>query len=235
MTISITFISFQNLKIPFININPYYNISIQLISFMKDTLLPKNVVLIQVTPGQTFTAQIMVAISIGIIISVPMIFKEIMAFITPALYYTEKRVIKNFFFPSMILFVAGAAFSYFIILPYTIEFLYTYGESMGVLLFFDINQFITFTMQFLILFGFSYQLPLIMLLLTKLQIVKPKFWKTNFRYMAVVLIIIGAFITPDGSGITMWLVSAPLLVLYTIGIIIITSKFKANENNVLNS
>jgi len=231
---SITFISFQGLKLPIIEINPYYNISIQIISFMKDTLLPKNVVLIQVAPGQAFTAQIYVSIIMGIIICLPVAVREILAFITPALYYDERIIIKEFLFPSMILLIAGVAFSYFVVLPYTIKFLYAYGESMGVTSFFDINQFITFTIQFLILFGFSYQFPLIMFLFTKLKIVKPDFWKKSFRYIVLFLILFGAFITPDGSGVTMWFVTAPLLALYLIGIIIIKVKFKVNKNNIKN-
>ena len=234
MTMSITFTIFQGLKIPIIDFNPYYNISIQIISFMKDTLLPKSVVLIQVAPGQAITAQIYVSITMGIIICMPIIFREILAFINPALYYNERRIVKEFFFPSMLLFVAGISFSYFIVLPSTIKFLYAYGESMGVTLFFDINQFITFTIQFLLLFGFSYQLPIIMFLFTRLRIVKPDFWKSNFRYVALILILFGAFITPDGSGVTMWYVTAPLLALYLLGIIIIKAKFKVNENKIKN-
>jgi sec-independent protein translocase protein TatC len=103
---------------------------------------------------------------------------------------------------------------------------------MGVTLFFDITQFITFTIQFLLLFGFSYQLPLIMFLFTKLRIVKPEFWKTSFRYIALALILFGALVTPDGSGVTMWFVTAPLLALYLVGIFIIKYKFKANENKI---
>src|SRR5690242_18004787 len=83
--ISITFTIFQGLKIPIIDFNLYYNISIQIISFMKDTLLPKSVVLIQVAPGQAITAQIYVSITMGIIICMPIIFREILAFINPAL------------------------------------------------------------------------------------------------------------------------------------------------------
>ena len=105
---------------------------------------------------------------------------------------------------------------------------------MGVTLFFDITQFITFTIQFLFLFGFSYQLPIIMFLFTRLRIVKPDFWKSSFRYVALILILFGAFITPDGSGVTMWFVTAPLLALYLLGIIIIKAKFKVNENNIKN-
>lgn len=225
MTMSITIINFDDYKIPILYPNSFHNISIQTISFMKDTLLPKSVTLIQVAPGQVFTAQIYVAIIVGVIGALPITFRESVAFIGPALHFHEKKIIKNIIFPSVVLFIAGCFFSYYIVIPYTIEFLYKYGESMGVTSFFDITQFISFVMNLLILFGFSYQLPLIVWALTKTKIVKPRFWRNNIRYVIVILVIFGAFITPDGSGITMWFVVGPMLLLYVIGMIIVELKF----------
>ncbi len=225
MTMSITMIDFRYIKIPLIYFNPSNNISIQIISFMKFTLLPKNVTLIQVAPGQAFMAQIHVSIITSIIICLPVVVREIVAFITPALKFNERVIIKKTLFPSIILFVAGCIFSYCIAIPFTIEFLYKYGQSIGVVSFFDINQFISFTLNFLILFGFSYQLPLIMLALIEIKAVKPNFWKNNFRYIIMILILFGAFITPDGSGVTMWFVIGPLLLLYLIGLVIVKWKF----------
>ena len=228
MTMSIALIDFQYIKIPIIYFKPSNNISIQIISFMKFTLLPKNVTLIQVAPGQAFMAQIQVSIITSIVICLPIIVREIVAFITPALKFNEIVSIKKTLFPSVILFAIGGIFSYCIVIPFTIEFLYKYGQTIGVVSFFDINQFVSFTLNFLVLFGFSYQLPLIMLALTEIKAVKPNFWKNNFRYILMILILFGAFITPDGSGITMWFVVGPLLLLYLIGLVIVKWKFNNN-------
>ena len=97
---------------------------------------------------------------------------------------------------------------------------------MGVNSFFDITQFISFVTYLLILFGFSYQFPLVMWILTRINIVRPHFWRNNFRYVIIILIILGAFITPDGSGITMWFVVGPMVFLYIFGMIVIELKFK---------
>jgi sec-independent protein translocase protein TatC len=225
MTMSITMIDIGDYQIPILYPNSIHNISIQIIALMKNTLLPKTVTLIQVAPGQVFTAQIYVAIILGVIVAMPITFSELIAFIGPALYFQEKKIIKNIIFPSIILFIAGCFFSYYVVIPYTIEFLYKYGESMGVASFFDITQFILFVMNMLILFGFSYQLPLLMWALTKIKIVNPRFWRNNFRYAIIILVILGAFITPDGSGITMWFVVGPLLLLYAVGMFGVELKF----------
>lgn len=224
MTMSISIIDFYSIKIPIIYPNQFDPISIQIISFMKSSLLPKNVALIQVAPGQAFFAQIYVSVIIGLFFSGPLILKEITSFIFPALYAKERKIIKDLLIPSVFLFFAGTLFSYYVVIPYTIEFLYKYGESIGATSFFDITQFISFTMNFLLLFGLSYQIPIIMLMITELKIVKLDFWKNNLKYVVIVLVVFGAFITPDGSGITMWFVVGPLLFLYLIGIVIIKSK-----------
>jgi sec-independent protein translocase protein TatC len=224
MTMSINIINLSEYQIPILYPNSVHNISIQTITLMKNTLLPKTVTLIQVAPGQAFTAQIYVAIILGVIVGMPIMFRELVAFIVPALYFQEKKIIKNIIFPSIILFIAGCFFSYYVVIPSTIEFLYKYGESMGVASFFDITQFILFVMNMLILFGFSYQLPLLMWTLTKTKIVNQHFWRNNFRYAIIILVILGAFITPDGSGVTMWFVVGPLLLLYVVGMIIVELK-----------
>jgi sec-independent protein translocase protein TatC len=225
MTMSITTFDFDDYKILILYPDILHNISSQIISFMKDTLLPKNVSLIQISPGQAFSAQIYVAIVTGVIIALPIVFAEVFAFISPALKHHEKKVIKNILLPSIFLFLAGCFFSYYVVIPYTIEFLYKYGVSMTVISFFDVSLFISFVMHMLMVFGFSYQLPLIMWALTKTKFVESRFWKNNFRYVMIMLVIIGAIITPDGSGVSMWFVTGPLIFLYVIGLLLIELKF----------
>jgi sec-independent protein translocase protein TatC len=229
MTMSITTFTIGNYKILILYPDTLHSISSQVISFMEDTLLPKDVNLVQIAPGQAFSAQIYVAIIIGIIIAIPIVFTEAFAFIGPALLYQEKKVLKNIIFPSVFLFLTGCFFSYYLIIPYTIEFLYKYGESMMVTSFFDISLFISFVMQMLIVFGFSYQMPVIMWALTKTKIVKSLFWKNNFRYVVIILIVLGAIITPDGSGITLWFVAGPMILLYIIGVLL--AEFGINKND----
>lgn len=233
MTMSITIFNFGGYKIPILYPDSLHSISVQIISFMRDTLLPKSVILIQVTPGQAFSAQIYVAIIVGLVVSMPIMYREIIAFVGPALHLHERRVIKNIAFPAIFLFVAGCLFSYYVVLPYTIEFLYRYGQAMDVASFFEISQFISFSMLILLLSGFSYQFPLLIWVLTKTKVVKPRFWRNNIRYLIVILILFGAVITPDGSGVTMWFVIGPMLLLYVIGTLVVELRLgnSFSENN----
>ena len=82
-------------------------------------------------------------------------------------------------------------------------------------------DFVTFVLQFLLAFGISFQLPLIMYAVSLSGLTDAKFWRRNLRYAIIVIIVFGAVITPDGSGVTMWFVSLPMIALYGAGMAIV--------------
>ena len=213
--------------------DPFHNIAVQITSQMRDTLLPKDVQLIQTAPGQAFYAQFYVATLVSIVISIPMIVREMTAFIKPALSETEVHAIRTIAAPAIALFVSGMLFSYIVVIPPTLEFLYQYGSEISVIPFFTVIDFVTFVLHFLIAFGIAFQLPLIMYAATVSGLTDVKFWRNNIRYAIVVIVIIGAIITPDGTGFTMALVSGPMIGLYVIGMIILERR--ENEIKTLKS
>jgi sec-independent protein translocase protein TatC len=82
-------------------------------------------------------------------------------------------------------------------------------------------DFVTFVLQFLLAFGFSFQLPLVMYAISASGMVDSDFWRKNIRYAIVAIVIFGAVITPDGSGVTMWFIAGPMIALYFAGMGII--------------
>jgi len=195
--------------------NPFENIAVQLTLFLKDTLLPTEVKFIQTAPGQAFFAQIHIALLLSIICSIPIIAREVFAFIYPALSANTTTAIYKITLPILLLFIIGIVFSYLLVIPFTLSFLYKYGESLGAETFVTVSDFMTFVLQFMLSFGLAFQLPVIV------GLVNSTFWSKNLRYAIVIIAIFGALITPDGSGITMWFVSIPMIVLYVLGIMII--------------
>ena len=226
MTLTINMLDFNGYKIPFPYPDPSNNKAIQIIITMKENLLPENVTLIQVAPGQAFFAQIYVAAILGIIMAMPFIIREFVAFIGPGLYQHEKATVKKVTIYAIGLFAIGSLFSYFMVVPYILEFLYLYGESIGISTFFEITEFVPFVMHLLIAFGLSYQLPIIMWASTVSGMVEPRFWRNNLRYVIIIIAIFSAIITPDGSGVTMWFIAGPMLLLYMLGILLIERKIK---------
>lgn len=201
--------------------DPINNISVRLTHYMQQTLLPDDVSLIQTAPGQAFFAQVYVSLLIGLLASIPLIVREISAFISPAISSKAKIGIVNVFLPAIALFAGGIAFSYFLVIPFVLDFLYQYGEAIGVETFLTINDFISFVMQFFLGFGIAFQLPILMYGVSLTETLSPRFWRDNFRYAAIVLVVFGAVITPDGSGITMWFVAGPMMALYVAGMMIV--------------
>lgn len=236
----------ENLKVYYPYPDPLNNVALQLTSYMKDTLLPAGVKLIQTAPGQVFFAQVHISLLIGLICSLPIVIKEIFGFISPAFDPSKnkddseiiedkdgktkdkngKKTFSRFnlfkvISPIFLLFLLGVAFSYVLVIPFTLNFLYKYGEAIGAETFLTVNDFITFVLQFVLGFGIAFQLPVIMYVLSLSGATDSKFWQRNFRYAIIIITVFGAIITPDGSGVTMWFIALPMIALYAIGILAI--------------
>lgn len=254
----------QNLTLYYLFPDPFNNIALQLTSFMKDTLLPPEVKLIQTAPGQVFFAQIHISLLIGLICSLPIVIREIFGFISPAFYQTKsnggfdnedvrntntedgaeqgnvqqtrkkdgKKSKRSFskidlfkiISPIFLLFIFGVVFSYVLVIPLTLDFLYKYGESIGAETLLTVNDFIAFVLQFILAFGIAFQLPVLMYVLSLSGLTDSKFWQKNFRYAIIIITVFGAIITPDGTGVTMWFIALPMIGLYAVGIIAIRRK-----------
>src|SRR3989338_5168304 len=99
---------------------------------------------------------------VAIVVGMPVIIKESVGFIKPALKEREIKVTRSIALPALALFITGCVFSYFLVIPYMLEFLYMYGDASGLITFLNIMDFITFVLQYLLAFGVSFQIPLIM-------------------------------------------------------------------------
>lgn len=223
-------IQIEQITLYYPTLDPLNNISAQITNYMKTNLVPENVQLIQTAPGQAFFAQVYIAALVGLVIGMPVIIVELVSFIKPALKENEIKISRSISIPALGLFIAGCVFSYYFVIPYILEFLYRYGESAGLVTFLNIMDFVTFVLQFLLAFGFSFQLPIVMYAVSASGIIDSDFWRKNIRYAIVIIVIFGAVITPDGSGITMWFVSIPMMALYIVGMIMIERKERKKSN-----
>ena len=211
-------------------IEPTHNIAAQITNQMRISLVPESVDLIQTAPGEAFFAQMYVAALVGIVLGMPVIIKELVGFIKPALKENEINVSRSISLPALGLFIAGCVFSYNFVIPYMLDFLYRYGEGAGLITFLNVMEFVTFVLQFLLAFGFSFQLPLVMYAVSASGMVDADFWRKNIRYAIVIIVIFGAVITPDGTGVTMMFVAGPMVALYAAGMIIIERRARKKSN-----
>ena len=221
---------FQGITLYYPYPEPLDNLAAQITNHMKDNLVPKDVQLIQTAPGQAFFAQVYIAALVGIAVSMPIIIKELVGFIKPALKENEIKVSRSISIPALGLFIVGCVFSYNFVIPYILDFLYRYGESAGLVTFLNVIDFVTFVLQFLLAFGLSFQLPLVMYAVTGTGVIEADFWRKNIRYAIVIIVIFGAVITPDGSGVTMWFIAGPMMALYLAGMIMLERKNRKKSN-----
>ena len=229
LTFHLTPFEFGQMTLYYPTLEPLDNIAAQITNYMKDQLVPEQVQLIQTAPGQAFFAQIYIAALVGLVLAMPIIIKELAGFIKPALKEREINVSRSIAIPALALFIAGCLFSYFFVVPYILDFLYKYGESSGLVTFLNIMDFVAFVLQFLLAFGLSFQLPLVMYAATVSGITDAAFWRKNIRYAIVIIVIFGAVVTPDGSGVTMWFIGGPMIALYVAGMFFVERKERKNK------
>ncbi len=147
----------------------------------------------------------------------PLILYQLWSFISPGLLEKERKVTLGYIPVSVILFLMGVAFSYFILFPFVIRFMLGISSNMEVQTMLGINEYFQFLFQITLPFGLLFQLPVVILFLTRLGIVTPIFLSQVRKYAYFILIVIAAFITPPDI-ISHLLVTVPLLLLYEISI-----------------
>jgi len=226
MTFHLESISYNEVILYYPIPEPLDNIAAQLTNYFEINLVPEGVQLIQTAPGQAFFAQIYIAALVGLVAGTPVIIREIVSFLKPALKENEINVGRTITAPIMGLFVSGCLFAYFVVIPFMLEFLYKYGASSGLVTFLNIMDFVTFVLQFLLAFGLSFQLPVVMYAISQAGMTDAKFWRKNIRYAIIVIVVFGALVTPDGSGVTMWFIAGPMIGLYIAGMILVERKEK---------
>ena len=117
---------------------PLDNIAAQLTDYFRINLVPDGVQLIQTAPGQAFFSQVYIAALIGLVAGTPIIVREIIGFLKPALKENEVNVSRTITVPIIGLFTSGCLFAYFVVIPFMLEFLYKYGASAGLVTFLNI-------------------------------------------------------------------------------------------------
>lgn len=169
-------------------------------------------------PGEAFTIILDVSMTFGIVVASPVIVYQLWAFLAPALHVHEKRLGMGVLFSGVFLFAAGAALAYFVVVPLAIPWLLGFGGPSLVPLI-TAEDYFGFLFSMIMTFGISFELPLVILALAALGIVTPKFLNQYRRHAIVLIVIIGAFLTPGDLVWTTIALSVPLYALYELSVL----------------
>jgi sec-independent protein translocase protein TatC len=167
-----------------------------------------------------FTSQMWVSFLGGLILASPYVLWEIWRFIKPALKEKERKASTGFIFSSTLLFLFGVCFSYFVIVPLTVNFLGNYKVSERIENNFTMDSYISTVTTLSFAAGLVFELPVIVFFLTKFGMMSPEFMRKYRKHAVVVILIVSAVITPSPDVTSMLLVAFPLYFLYEASIFV---------------
>lgn len=184
-----------------------------LIRYLQFTEEAKNLTLNAFKVTDPLKIYMQVTMVIALIITSPLIMYQFWAFISPGLYDKERKTTLAYIPFSLLLFLGGLAFSYLVLFPYVIGFMLNISDNLNIQETIGINEYFQFLFQITLPFGVIFQLPVLMLFLTRLGIITPMMMTKYRKYAYLVLVIIAAFITPPDI-ISHLIVTLPLIILY---------------------
>lgn len=176
--------------------------------------------LINIDLSGQFTTHIWVSIIGGLILGAPYVLWELWRFVQPALHEKERRYTSGVVFFASLLFISGVLFSYYIVVPLTINFLGNYQVTPIVKNTIAMSSYISTVTVLTFIMGIVFELPIIVYFLTKIGILGPGFMRKNRKYAWVIVLVIAAIITPSSDIPTLLIVSAPLYLLYEASIFV---------------
>ncbi|HEY3965723.1 MAG TPA: twin-arginine translocase subunit TatC [Planctomycetaceae bacterium] len=172
---------------------------------------------------EAFMIYLKVSLIVGVIISSPWIFYQIWLFVGAGLYSHERKYVYTYLPLSIVLFLGGAAFCFFGVIPFVLKFLFEFNEWLQLRPEIKISTWITFALVVSLMFGVSFQLPLVMLFLERISLVSAKLYREKRRHAILIIAFLSMVLTPS-DPVSMMMMMIPLCILYELGIILCARK-----------
>ena len=181
------------------------------------SMLPAGQTMIYTDPTEAFMLYVKIALIAGLVIASPLVMTQVWLFIAPGLYVHEKKWAIPFIAMSTVCFIAGAAFSHYVVFPLTWRFFVSF--TTDILTFMPrIEPAFSIYLRLLLAFGVVFQMPTIVLFLARMGMLTARFMVRNIKYAILAIVILSAVVTPDGGGVSLVAMSGPLVLLYIFSI-----------------
>lgn len=184
--------------------------------------------LITTHPAGAFRIVMSAAIALGAVFASPVIFYQFWAFLSPALYRHEKKVVIPVLIFGALLFLGGVSLAYFALIPLTLGFLLNV-QSNAITPMISVTEYFDFAITFSLIMGAVFELPIAVLALTALGLVTPAFLNKYRRHALIICLVASAFITPGQDPISLAAVALPLIGLYEVSVVCSYFVFKRRQ------
>ncbi|MGH9350323.1 MAG: twin-arginine translocase subunit TatC [Vicinamibacterales bacterium] len=179
--------------------------------------LPPGGTLVYTEPTEAFVLYIKIAAIAGLILASPVVMAQVWLFIAPGLYAKEKKMAIPFVILSSLGFVAGAAFSHYIVFPMAWVFFGSFTTDYMTFMP-RIEPAFGLYMKLLLVFGLVFQMPTVVLFLARMGVITARFMIKNFKYAILIIFILAAVLTPTADAIVQTAMAGPMIGLYLISI-----------------
>lgn len=171
-----------------------------------------------IAPAEYFIAQLKAAVVAGIFLSMPWTLYQLWLFVAPGLYEKEKRYVVTFCWAGAVFFLAGGAFAYTLVFPGMFKFFIENTQGAGVEMTLSIAEHFSFSLKLLLAFGFVFEAPVLVFVLSLAGVVNPKTLGKYRAYVIVLAFVLGAILTPP-DVLSQTMLALPLILLFEAGLL----------------
>jgi len=182
-------------------------------------VLPAGAHMIVTDVTGSFFVPIKVTFMAAFVVALPVVIYQVWAFVAPGLYQHEKNLVLPIVISTYVLFLIGMAFAYFLVFPTVFGFMVHYNAPLGADMNTDIDNYLSFAMTTFLAFGFTFEVPVVVVVLVRMGIISLAKLKEIRPYVIVGAFVIAAVATPP-DVMSQLLLAVPLCILYELGLLI---------------
>ncbi|MDB5334391.1 MAG: Sec-independent protein translocase, TatC subunit [Planctomycetaceae bacterium] len=192
-------------------------------------LPPTALSLVALTAEEAFMVYLKVALVAGLMLSSPWVFYQMWLFVAAGLYPHERKYVYIYLPMSLFLFFGGAIFCFFAVIPFVLNFLFDFNIWLDITIQPRLTEYVSFVVILPVMFGISFQLPLVMLFLERINVFNVKVFREKRRLAILAIAFLSMILTPS-DPVSMMLMMIPLCLLYELGIMLCTWQPQSKEN-----
>ncbi len=174
---------------------------------------------VYLSPSELLTSYMKLSLVLGLVLSSPFILWQVWAFVQPGLTRKEASSARSAIVAGFVFFILGVAFCYLLILPLTLQFLYSFNGSRDITASISFNNYMNFILGMLVAFGVVFEMPVLSFLLSRLGLLDPKILVKGRKYAVLVVFLVAAIITPP-DVLSQIMTAVPMLGLYELSILV---------------